>query len=185
MASLTTKDKILKSALKLFAKQGIDKTSTQQITEDVGIASGTLFVHFKTKQELIDTLYIQIKKGMFAHVSQSLKEHQSVEESLKSASKGMIEYYLKNYSEFKFIELVETDPQVSKTAVEAGQKEYADFVKIVAEWQKQGVLKDIDLKLLGDFMWYFIIVLVKYYKENKIKEVDKKHLDLLWDAVKR
>ena len=55
---LSTKDKIQKSALKLFAKQGVKNTSTAQITKDAGVASGTLFVHYKSKQVLIDSLYL-------------------------------------------------------------------------------------------------------------------------------
>lgn len=59
---MTNKEKMLKSALRLFAKQGIDKTSTAKITQAVGVSSGALFVHFKTKQDLLDTLYLKLKK---------------------------------------------------------------------------------------------------------------------------
>ena len=62
---LSTKDKIFQSALDLFASQGIQATSTAQISKKAGVASGTLFVHFKSKQELIDTIYISIKKNAF------------------------------------------------------------------------------------------------------------------------
>ena len=49
---LSTKDKIFQSALDLFASQGIQATSTAQISKKAEVASGTLFVHFKSKQEL-------------------------------------------------------------------------------------------------------------------------------------
>jgi AcrR family transcriptional regulator len=52
MTMLSTKDKIYQSALDLFASQGIQSTSTAQISKKAGVASGTLFVHFKSKQEL-------------------------------------------------------------------------------------------------------------------------------------
>ena len=51
---LSTKDKIYQSALELFASQGIQATSTAQISKKAGVASGTLFVHFKSQQELIE-----------------------------------------------------------------------------------------------------------------------------------
>jgi len=49
MTMLSTKDKIFQSALELFASQGIQATSTAQISKRAGVASGTLFVHFKSK----------------------------------------------------------------------------------------------------------------------------------------
>ena len=64
---MNTKEKILKSAQKLFVAQGVDKTSTAQICKEVGIASGTLFVHFKTKQDLIDAIYLQKKQQAFRY----------------------------------------------------------------------------------------------------------------------
>ena len=38
--------KILSSALKLFAKQGFDATSTRSIAQDAGVSEGLIFRHF-------------------------------------------------------------------------------------------------------------------------------------------
>jgi AcrR family transcriptional regulator len=47
-----TKEKILKAALELFRKQGLERTTTKQISTGAGIAEGTLFNYFKTKEDL-------------------------------------------------------------------------------------------------------------------------------------
>lgn len=47
-----TKEQILAAALELFSKQGLDKTTTRQISRKAGIAEGTLFNYFKTKEDL-------------------------------------------------------------------------------------------------------------------------------------
>jgi AcrR family transcriptional regulator len=47
-----TKERILKAALELFRKQGLEKTTTRQISDKAGIAEGTLFNYFKTKEDL-------------------------------------------------------------------------------------------------------------------------------------
>jgi AcrR family transcriptional regulator len=47
-----TKERILKAALRLFREKGLDKTTTKQISEQAGIAEGTLFNYFKTKEDL-------------------------------------------------------------------------------------------------------------------------------------
>jgi AcrR family transcriptional regulator len=47
-----TKEKILAAALELFQENGLDGTTTKQISKKAGIAEGTLFNYFKTKEDL-------------------------------------------------------------------------------------------------------------------------------------
>lgn len=47
-----TKEQILAAALELFRKQGLEATTTKQISKMAGIAEGTLFNYFKTKEDL-------------------------------------------------------------------------------------------------------------------------------------
>ncbi|MBD2038331.1 TetR/AcrR family transcriptional regulator [Phormidium sp. FACHB-592] len=48
-----TRTRILKSALKLFAKLGYDGTTTRDLAESAGIAEGTLFRHFPNKKAIL------------------------------------------------------------------------------------------------------------------------------------
>ena len=47
-----TKEKILAAALGLFRENGLEGTTTKQISKKAGIAEGTLFNYFKTKEDL-------------------------------------------------------------------------------------------------------------------------------------
>src|SRR5690242_16466951 len=47
-----TRERILKAALELFRKHGLEATTTKQISTKAGIAEGTLFNYFKTKEDL-------------------------------------------------------------------------------------------------------------------------------------
>jgi AcrR family transcriptional regulator len=47
-----TKQAILAAALKLFAEKGFYKTSTRAISRKAGIAEGTLFNYFETKEDV-------------------------------------------------------------------------------------------------------------------------------------
>ena len=75
---LSTKDKIYQSALELFAKQGIKATSTAQISKNARVASGTLSVHYKSNQELIDTIYLSIKKNAFSDLNETTPDNSIV-----------------------------------------------------------------------------------------------------------
>ena len=40
--------------IRFFARKGFDNTSTGDILEMVGIARGTLYYHFKSKEDILD-----------------------------------------------------------------------------------------------------------------------------------
>ena len=45
-----TKRKIFETSMKLFAEKGYDATSIEEITATVGVAKGTLYYHFASKE---------------------------------------------------------------------------------------------------------------------------------------
>ena len=47
-----TKRKIFEASMKLFAEKGYDATSVEEITSVVGVAKGTLYYHFSSKEEI-------------------------------------------------------------------------------------------------------------------------------------
>src|ERR1043165_7344538 len=47
-----TKERILEAALHLFREKGLEATTTKEISKRAGIAEGTLFNYFKTKEDL-------------------------------------------------------------------------------------------------------------------------------------
>ncbi|NIK79890.1 AcrR family transcriptional regulator [Paenibacillus castaneae] len=50
------KNEIIDAADELFGQKGFDGTSTNDILEKVGIARGTLYHHFKSKEDIMDAL---------------------------------------------------------------------------------------------------------------------------------
>lgn len=56
-----TKRKIFEISMKLFAKKGYDATSIEEITATVGVAKGTLYYHFSSKEEIFNFL---VDEGM-------------------------------------------------------------------------------------------------------------------------
>ncbi len=51
-----TKRKIFEASMKLFAEKGYDATSIEEITATVGVAKGTLYYHFSSKEEIFNFL---------------------------------------------------------------------------------------------------------------------------------
>lgn len=53
---MTTKDRITEEALTLFAEKGYKGTSVKNIADAVGIKDASLYNHFKSKQEIFDSI---------------------------------------------------------------------------------------------------------------------------------
>lgn len=53
---MTTRDRILDEALSLFAENGYDGTSVEEIAEKVGIKAPSLYNHFKGKEDILNAL---------------------------------------------------------------------------------------------------------------------------------
>ncbi|MEB2299119.1 TetR/AcrR family transcriptional regulator [Lysinibacillus xylanilyticus] len=54
--AIERRNEILDAADELFGQKGFDGTSTNDILEKVGIARGTLYYHFKSKEDIMDAL---------------------------------------------------------------------------------------------------------------------------------
>lgn len=78
------KKEILDVAEELFAAKGYDGTSTTDILERVGIARGTLYYHFKAKEEILDALIDRITHGMVFNIRSALSNHTTAPKKLVS-----------------------------------------------------------------------------------------------------
>lgn len=58
--SIETQDRIIQSAIKLFAQKGYHGTKTIEIAKDCGVAEGTIFKYYKTKMELLRSVLSKI-----------------------------------------------------------------------------------------------------------------------------
>jgi len=59
---------ILDAALRIFAERGVAASPTSAISQAAGVAEGTLFTYFKTKEELMLELYLELRNGFSRHM---------------------------------------------------------------------------------------------------------------------
>jgi len=52
-----TKEKILKAAARMFSERGYDKVTTREIAKDAGINPASIYHHFPSKEDILDSLY--------------------------------------------------------------------------------------------------------------------------------
>ena len=71
MDNLTTKQKILESAVRLFNWDDVANVRLQQIADETGISVGNLAYHFKNKEAIVTAVY----EGLFDEFSQILSSY--------------------------------------------------------------------------------------------------------------
>lgn len=58
------RNEILDVAERLFCAKGFDNASTNDILEEIGIARGTLYYHFKSKEDILDAMIERLTNQM-------------------------------------------------------------------------------------------------------------------------
>lgn len=83
------KNEILDAAEGLFTLKGYDNTSTGDILKKTGIARGTLYYHFKSKEDILDALINRIVDGQVAEIRLAVSKQDSAKEQISSFIQAM------------------------------------------------------------------------------------------------
>ncbi|MBL1218869.1 MAG: TetR/AcrR family transcriptional regulator [Planctomycetes bacterium] len=77
-----TRERIVAEALQLFEKKGFADTTTRDIARAAGIATGTMFNYFDSKEALAMTVFADVLKTAGTEVQQRLTGCESIAEAL-------------------------------------------------------------------------------------------------------
>ena len=77
-----TRQRILEAAGQLFASKGFDAAMTRDIADAAGVASGTLFNYFATKEAVLASLAAEAVAGTYSEFDDDSEGAQSLEEDL-------------------------------------------------------------------------------------------------------
>lgn len=87
-----TRKKLIEVAIKLFGDNGILNTKTIDISKEAGVSHGTVFSHFKTQEELLDTVIEEVGDRIVSKLQELIDVKGSLEEILKAHINGLIEF---------------------------------------------------------------------------------------------
>lgn len=79
-----TKRKIFETSMKLFATKGYDATSIEEITATVGVAKGTLYYHFSSKEEIFNFLIEEGIKLLQNSIDIKTAKHENYIDKIKA-----------------------------------------------------------------------------------------------------
>jgi AcrR family transcriptional regulator len=71
---LSRKENIIQAAMKLFAQKGYHATSMQEIAEQSGMAKGSLYNYFKSKEEIVISIFSYYYEMLLKKMSEVAKD---------------------------------------------------------------------------------------------------------------
>lgn len=87
-----TKQRIIEESMKLFSVNGFDAVSVRDIALAVGIGNSALYKHFKSKQEIFDTIVELSKQRYLAKCSEAVSCEIRGVEQIKDVCLQMFRY---------------------------------------------------------------------------------------------
>ena len=167
-----TKRKIFETSMELFAKKGYEATSIEEITSIVGVAKGTLYYHFSSKEEIFNFLVeegIKLLKNSIEIKTAKLKN--SIDK-LKAVVLIQIKIIAK-YEDFISIllsELWRQEPRNKNCRRYAF--EYIDVIEnIISEGMKNNEIIEGDSNVIAHGIFGFTCSTM-FYKLSQNKEID-------------
>jgi AcrR family transcriptional regulator len=83
MARGNTRQRIQDVALELFGEQGYEKTSLREIAERLDVTKAALYYHFKTKEDIIISLFQDLTRPMDEVIEWGREQPQTLETKLE------------------------------------------------------------------------------------------------------
>jgi AcrR family transcriptional regulator len=183
----TKREQIVNAALKLFCENGFQQTSTANISKEAGVATGTLFLYFKSKDELINELYKECKQQMAEKLFQDLPLNEGTQAVLKHIWGRAIEWGLTDRKAFQYTTMCKASPLISEATREELASSHEFATKLLSDAVKKGELMKIDE---GMFFSMFdglynstINYLIQTNLKNKQKIIDQS-FDIFWKGMK-
>ena len=184
---MSKREQILSATLDLVSEIGFHATSVSLIIKKSGVASGTIYHHFKSKEDLIDTLYSELKKEMGNAIVHNINEQLSYKEKFFLIWKNLFRFYTENPKKFEFLEDYANSPFVRKEIKEINQRHYQAAIDFISSGVEMGILRNLPTDLLINLIFGNVSTLVRMLIMEEIQlsdELLENAIQSSWDSVK-
>ncbi len=177
--------KIIKTATRLFVEKGMQASSMQLIAKESGVAVGTIYTYFKSKEDLIKVIYSSVQKDKMNYILDS-EIPVEIKSRFYRLVNRVIEYMIANEINFRFLDIYFFSPLISCEIRADEYKNKHPLNKLLSEGKQQGIIKDIDNMTLFLQISGAISSLIHwslYSKEKLGKEEIEKIVEMSWDSI--
>lgn len=178
---------IAKATFTLVAQTGLSGLTMAAIAREAGLATGTLYVYFKSKEELLVALYEQAKTAVAAR----LREGDDPAAPFRSRFMNMwmtwLESRLTHYAEMVFVEQYYNSPWFTEASRTLSARLIKDCMALFEAAKAQQILKDVPTVLLINCVGGSVRETANLLRSGALTRTDA-HLamafGLCWDGIK-
>ncbi|MFL5843801.1 MAG: TetR/AcrR family transcriptional regulator [Solirubrobacteraceae bacterium] len=147
MAGVSKADRrrqILDAAVRVFAHKGFTQCRVSDIAEEAGVAYGLVYHYFGSKDEVLDTLFLERWDVMVALIGDIDKQELPAREKLYAIASFIVDSYRHDPELMKVIivEVTRAANSFGQTHLDVIRKAYAGISAIVERGQADGEFKD-------------------------------------------
>ncbi len=135
---------ILDGAVRVFARQGFHTCRVADIADEAGVAYGLVYHYFESKDEVLDTLFLERWELMLAAIDEIDAQPISAREKLYAIASFIVDSYRHDPDLMKVIivEVTRAANTFGQTHLSEIRKAYSRIADIVAVAQADGSFRD-------------------------------------------
>ena len=143
---------ILEAAISVFAERGFWNTPTSMISKTAGIADGTLFTYFATKDDLIQALYLAIKHEVAEELMTTFGDHTSVRDKMYHIWSRYIEWGVSHPERNKVMQQIHSSYALSEDVKAQALEPFKEIGNIAQDSIASGLVPDYPVDYLAALM---------------------------------
>jgi TetR/AcrR family fatty acid metabolism transcriptional regulator len=135
---------ILDAAVRVFARQGFNGCRVSDIADEAGVAYGLVYHYFRSKDEVLDTLFLERWNILLEAIRETDRQDISPREKLHQIASFIIDSYRHDPELMKVIivEVTRAANSFGQTHLGKIREAYELIADIVAKAQEEGAFKD-------------------------------------------
>jgi TetR/AcrR family transcriptional regulator, fatty acid metabolism regulator protein len=135
---------ILEAAVRVFARQGFHTCRVSDIADEAGVAYGLVYHYFTSKEEILDTLFLERWDVMLAAIAEVDASPRTPREKLHAIAAFIVDSYRHDPDLMKVIvvEVTRAANTFGRTHLVKIREAYGQIAGIVARAQAAGVFRE-------------------------------------------
>jgi len=180
-------DQIYKATLKLVNEKGLAGITMSEIAKEAGLATGTLYIYFKSKDELVNALFAFCRKASAEVYFKNYDPAKPFKIGFKTIWLNLLKYRIDKFQQAVFVDQCYHSPYITESNKEITKKLFQPLYKLVERGKAERLLKNIDNFLLLTHMVGTINEVVKHTHYNGkplTKNMIRQMFNMCWDGIK-
>ena len=181
------KDAILQSTLELIGSNGFHGSPMSLIAKNAGVAAGTIYHYFPSKEELIFELYAHIIVGLKKTMFKDDDENTPFKERFFKLFVSLCSHYIKHPNVLTFLEQYTSSPFLKCNPAHKNENYNQEMIEFFNYGIQTGEVKKIDDHLLAPVFHGTIVSTAKHHITGRYKftqESLQNVAQIIWDGIK-